>query len=95
MVHKFCHAKDWQNLDEPLKAMEEVFASSEHNSRTQFAPKSLLLEDLFIQNCMVLLKNGLESNVMQIYLKALDSASVFLQKTIKLEAVNGSLSSLI
>ena len=52
-------------------------------------------EDVFLDQCLMLLKQSSEENNIQIYLIAMESASLFLQKTIESEVVVDSISGIV
>ena len=52
-------------------------------------------EDEFLDQCLMLLKQSLEENNIQIYLIAMESASVFLLKTMDFEIVADSISGIV
>ena len=81
-------AKDWQEREIALKAVEEVFGSRRFDKKD-------VLEDLFLQDCMVLIKSGLVENNMTIYLLAVEVAGVFFALALASEVVLGSLPGLL
>lgn len=79
--------KDWQEREIALTAMHESFEA---------APRKVIHENQeFLQTCVIILKNCLEENNIQIYLVGVQTASVFLQKTLNYEQVLESLPSLL
>jgi hypothetical protein len=79
--------KDWTYREQALQAIQEVFT---HISK-QSAPQ----ENDFIVLCLQILVSALEDNNIQIYLVAIEVASVFLEKTIQLESILDSLPGLL
>jgi hypothetical protein len=57
-------AKEWQEREVALKAIEEVF------KEVRFEKKEVL-EDIFLQDCLILLKMCFEENNMTMYLLAI------------------------
>ena len=72
--------------------MEEVFQV--RPIKQQFDQKDVL-QDLFLQSCLILLKTCLEENNMALYLQAVEVASLFFKQTLDTDVVHGSLQSLI
>ena len=54
-----------------------------------------LLDDNFLQSCLILLKTCLEENNMTLYLLAVEAASLFFKKALDTDVVRGSLQSLL
>lgn len=81
-------SKEWQEREVALKAIEEMFLE------VRFETKEVL-EDKFLQDCLVLLKSCFDENNMTIYLLAVQVGSVFFEKALVSDTVHGSLSSLI
>lgn len=71
-----------------LKAVEEVFQNKRFDKKD-------ILEDFFLQDCMLLIKTGLVENNMTIYLLTVEVAGVFFAKSLDSEVVLGSLPGLI
>ena len=79
--------KDWQMRELALTAMHECFEGT---------PSSIIKENLdFLQTCTIILKNCLEENNIQIYLVGVQTASIFLQKTLNYENVMEALPTLL
>ena len=81
-------AKEWQEREIALKAVGDVFGSKRFDKKD-------VLEDLFLQDCMVLIKAGLVENNMTIYLLAVEVAGVFFASALRSEVVLGSLPGLL
>lgn len=79
--------KDWQLREQALVAMQEVFEA--------VSPSLLKENSDFIIECFNILKQCLEENNIQIYLSAVQVASVFLAKTLFFEEIHESLSSMV
>lgn len=67
--------------------MNEMFESSPY--------KVIKDNEDFMENCCLILKNCLEENNIQIYLVGIQTASVFLHKTLHFESVMEALPSLL
>lgn len=72
--------------------MIEVYQS--RTSKNQFNLKDIL-EEHFLQSCLILLKTCLEENNMTLYLLAIEAASLFFKYAIDTDVVRGSLQCLI
>jgi len=71
-----------------FKAIQDIFEEIRFD-------KKEVLEEQFLQDCVILLKNGLEENNMTIYLLTVQVSSVFFEKALASDVVHGSLSSLV
>lgn len=79
--------KDWQQKELALQAMQEIY---------EMVSFSVLKEQAdFIGECVKIIKQCLDENNIQIYLVAIQVASVFLAKTLNVEVVTESLPSLL
>jgi hypothetical protein len=76
-------SKDKQEKEEALAAIPDCFENSVANEITG--------DQKLIAECTSLLLESLETNNMQVYITALQAASVFLEKTISCEIVQDSL----
>ena len=85
-------SKDWQQKELALQAIQDVFSDQQGKNRIEM--KDLLEQD-FLQNCLILLKTCLEENNMTIYLQAIQVGSVFFAKAQGSDVVHSSLQSLI
>ena len=83
-------AKEWQEREVALKEMEELFKPGRSAKE-----EAEILEDDFIQHCLILLKSCLEDNNMTLYLQAVQVASLFFAKALGSETVLGSLQGLV
>ena len=81
-------SKEWQEREIALKAVEEVFENKRFDKKD-------ILEDFFLQDCMVLIKTGLVENNMTIYLLTVEVAGVFFAKSLVSEVVLSSLPGLL
>ena len=77
-------SKDWQVREDALKVMFELFQDDQG-----------VIDDDFIQTCLILLKLSLADNNMTLYLTAVQTASLFFEKALDSETVRGSLQSLL
>ena len=79
--------KDWQQRELALNAMHECFETT---------PNKIIKESPeFLQTCTIILKSCLEENNIQIYLVGVQTASVFLQKSLNYESVVEALPTLL
>ena len=79
--------KDWQQRELALNAMHECF---------DLIPQTIVKDNQdYLSTCSQILKNCLEENNIQIYLVGVQTASVFLPKTLSYESVLESLPSLL
>ena len=67
-------SKDWQIKELAYNALIEIY--KERPLKQQFDKRDLL-EDKFLQTCLILLKTGLEENNMATYLLSVDATSIF------------------
>jgi hypothetical protein len=79
--------KDWTQREIALTSMQECFEMV--NS------KDLQLEQEFLTNCTVLLKQSLEENNIQIYLLAVQATAVFFTKALWYDTVLDALPTLL
>ena len=73
-------------------ALIEIY--KERPLKQQFDKKDLL-EDKFLQTCLILLKTCLEENNMATYLLSVDATSIFFAQTLSSDTVHGSLQSMV
>ena len=87
IVIEKCHAKDWQIKELALQAMQECFENC--------TPKIVKENEEFVTTCTMLLKQSMEENNMQVYIVAVQVASIFLAKTLEFEIVLDTLPSFV
>jgi len=84
------NSRDWQQRELALKALDDIFSQ-----KTNQAGLKDLLEESFLSNSLVLLKNCLEENNMTIYLLAIQVAEKFFHKALVADVVRASLEGLV
>lgn len=85
-------SKDWQIRELAFNALIDIY--KERPVKQQFERKDLM-EDKFLQTCLILLKTGLEENNMAIYLLSVEATSIFFAQTLGSDTVHGSLQSMV
>lgn len=85
-------SKDWQIKELAYNALIEIYKV--RPLKQQFEKRDLL-EDKFLQTCLILLKTGLEENNMATYLLSVDATSIFFAQTLSSDTVHGSLQSMV